>query len=72
MKQICIFTLFLITYSHTGFGQEPSKRDYLESPFQFTFMIPPLSTNGFKNSITVNMNYTNVKIWFGINGGVRF
>ncbi len=68
MKQICIFILFLITCSHAGFGQELSKRDYLESPFQFTFMIPPLSTNGFKNSITVNK--ISLNLFIGNSGGV--
>lgn len=70
MKRINIFVIILIiSCFNAGFGQELSKRDYLESPFQFTFMIPPLSTNGFKNSVTVNK--ISLNSFIGNSGGVN-
>lgn len=69
MKRIKVFTIFLtILFSRTCFGQELSKQDHPESPFQFTFIIPPLSTNGFKNSVTVNK--ISLNSFIGNSGGV--
>ena len=49
-------------------AQENSAQELYHSPFQFTFMAPPLSTNGLRNSKTVNR--TSLNLFIGNSGAV--
>ena len=65
-----IFTLFfcIILAAHPLIAQ-PDTAAYERRPFQFTFLFPPLSTNGINNGRIVNDVSLNLLI--GVSGGVE-
>jgi hypothetical protein len=68
MKKIFCFLMAICIFISGLFAQEEEEPDYFTSPFQFTFLFPPLSTNGIYNSRTVNRISLNLLI--GHAGGV--
>ena len=69
MQKKFLFTLLsLCVLLSSTFAQDEEEPDYFTSPFQFTFLFPPLSTNGFHNSRTVNKISLNLLL--GRSGGV--
>jgi hypothetical protein len=68
MKKL-LFILLAICVLLPGTYAQEEEPDYFTSPFQFTFLFPPLSTNGFHNSRTVNRFSLNLLI--GRSGGVE-
>jgi len=70
MKRYLILLLILAnTFFCKIYSQDISKHDHPENPFQFTFLFPPLSTNGIKNSVTVNK--LSLNLFIGNSGGVQ-
>lgn len=65
-----ILSLFAIAFvlSHSLSAQEDSA-SYEHAPFQFTFLFPPLSTNGAKNARIVND--VSLNLFLGVSGGVE-
>ncbi len=69
MKRIItILFIFLFATNTSILAQDAEEQEYLDSPFQFTFMFPPLSTNGIKNSKTVNN--VSLNLFIGNSGGL--
>jgi hypothetical protein len=68
MKKILTPILIFLLLGQTLQAQEDSTA-YERSPFQFTFLFPPLSTNGAKNSQIVNDVSLNLLV--GVSGGVE-
>jgi len=68
MKKIVPILLISILALQTVHAQEDST-SYERRPFQFTFLFPPLSTNGAKNAQIVNDVSLNLLV--GISGGVE-
>jgi len=66
-KLLIIILTLCVTLPYT-FAQD-EEEDYFTSPFQFTFLFPPLSTNGIHNSRTVNRVSLNLLV--GRSGGVE-
>lgn len=50
-------------------GAQDDSTAYERSPFQFTFLFPPLSTNGAKNGKIVND--VSLNLFLGVSGGVE-
>ena len=67
MKKILTPILIFLLLGQTLQAQEDSTA-YERSPFQFTILFPPLSTNGAKNSQIVNDVSLNLLV--GVSGGV--
>ena len=68
MKKILTPILIFLMLMQTLQAQEDSAA-YERRPFQFTFLFPPLSTNGAKNSEIVNDVSLNLLV--GVSGGVE-
>ena len=68
MKYLFTLIIGFITAVHPLLAQQDSA-EYARSPFQFTFLFPPLSTNGINNASTVNDVSLNLLI--GLSGGVE-
>jgi hypothetical protein len=67
MKKIIPSILISLLVLHSLQAQEDST-EYEHRPFQFTFLFPPLSTNGAKNAQIVNDFSLN--LFVGVSGGV--
>jgi len=67
MKRIISGLLILILCGQLTYAQQDSV-EYIRRPFQFTFMIPPLSTNGVDNVNIVND--ISLNLFLGVSGGV--
>lgn len=67
-KKLLVIWLALCILLPGAFAQEEEEPDYFTSPFQFTFLFPPMSTNGIYNSRTVNKVSLNLLV--GHAGGV--
>jgi hypothetical protein len=52
MKKTALLICLCLVSGHLMFGQDSETIDLYQSPFQFTFMFPPLSTNGVRNAET--------------------
>ncbi len=64
------FTLLLISFLALQFiGAQEDSTAYERRPFQFTFLFPPLSTNGAKNARIVND--VSLNLFLGVSGGVE-
>ncbi len=68
MKKIFPLFAIVILMTQTLIAQEDSAA-YDRSPFQFTFLFPPLSTNGAKNVHTIND--VSLNLFLGVSGGVE-
>ncbi len=68
MKIIVPIMLISILALQTLQAQEDSTA-YERRPFQFTFLFPPLSTNGIKNAQIVND--VSLNLFLGVSGGVE-
>ncbi|RLD92155.1 MAG: hypothetical protein DRJ29_12525 [Bacteroidetes bacterium] len=68
MKKIVPLILISILALQTLQAQEDSI-SYERRPFQFTFLFPPLSTNGAKNAQIVND--VSLNLFLGVSGGVE-
>ena len=68
MKKIVPIMLISILALQTLQAQEDSTA-YERRPFQFTFLFPPLSTNGIKNAQIVND--VSLNLFLGVSGGVE-
>jgi len=68
MKKIIPAILISLLVMQSMHAQEESTA-YEHSPFQFTFLFPPLSTNGAKNAQIVN-DYS-LNLFVGVSGGVE-
>ena len=68
MKKILTPILMLLLLMQTIYAQEDSTA-YERRPFQFTFLFPPLSTNGAKNAQIVND--VSLNLFLGVSGGVE-
>jgi hypothetical protein len=68
MKKIVPILLISILALQTVHAQEDSTA-YERRPFQFTFLFPPLSTNGAKNAQIVND--VSLNLFLGVSGGVE-
>jgi len=68
MKKILIPVLISLLFMQTIHGQGDSAA-YERRPFQFTFLFPPLSTNGAANSRIVND--VSLNLFLGVSGGVE-
>jgi hypothetical protein len=68
MKKILILVLICLFMAGAAMAQQDE--DSLERrPFQFTFLFPPLSTNGARNSQIVND--VSLNLFLGVSGGVE-
>lgn len=67
MKRIIPGLLILILCGQLTYAQRDSV-EYIRRPFQFTFMFPPLSTNGIDNVNIVND--ISLNLFLGVSGGV--
>jgi hypothetical protein len=68
MKKIFPLMLICLLMTEVMKAQEDSV-SYERSPFQFTFLFPPLSTNGAKNAHMIND--VSMNLFLGISGGVE-
>lgn len=69
MNKFMINVLCLaIIMQATAKSQEPDLPEMQVSPFQLTFLIPPLSTNGIKNSKMINR--VSINLLIGNSGGI--
>jgi hypothetical protein len=68
MKKIIPLTVIAFLMLQTLQAQGDST-DYERSPFQFTFLFPPLSTNGARNARMVND--VSLNLFLGVSGGVE-
>ncbi len=69
MRKSTILVYICLVLGHSFVNaQEDETADLYESPFQFTFMFPPLSTNGIKNAKTVNQ--VSLNLFIGNSGAV--
>jgi hypothetical protein len=68
MKRIAT-GLILIVITAQILSAQHDTIEYQHRPFQFTFMFPPLSTNGVKNSKIVNN--VSLNLFLGVSGGVE-
>ncbi len=67
MKKMISLVICLLM---TGLAMAQEEQDSYESrPFQFTFLFPPLSTNGAQNSQIVND--VSLNLFLGVSGGVE-
>jgi len=65
-----ITTLFLISFLALQTMQaQDDTTAYERRPFQFTFLFPPLSTNGARNTQIVND--VSLNLFLGVSGGVE-
>jgi len=65
-----IFPVLLISIlALQALHAQPDSTRYQRRPFQFTFLFPPLSTNGAKNAQIVND--VSVNLFLGVSGGVE-
>jgi len=65
-----IFPVLLISIlALQALHAQPDSTRYQRRPFQFTFLFPPLSTNGTKNAQIVND--VSVNLFLGVSGGVE-
>lgn len=67
MKKVTIAILLIVISQLNASGQMDTM-EYKTSPFQFTFMFPPFSTNGMDNANYVNN--LSINIFTGLSGGV--
>ena len=67
-KNSILLGICLILSQSLTCAQEDEQVELFYSPFQFTFMFPPLSTNGMKNSKTVNK--VSLNLFVGNSGAV--
>ncbi len=67
-KLVLLICIFLIPAQLTLRGQELDTKELYQSPSQFTFMFPPLSTNGVRNSETEVR--TSLNLFAGYTGAV--
>lgn len=68
MKTIAPFLFILLLPGFSAIAQQDTT-EYRHRPFQFTFMFPPLSTNGVDNFHIVNDFSLN--LFVGVSGGVE-
>jgi hypothetical protein len=66
MKKKTFILMLALFIASASFSQKA--QDYKTSEFQFTFLCPHLSTNGFQNAHTVNK--TSINLFCGLAGGV--
>ena len=65
-----IFPLLAIAFLMTqSLNAQEDSASYERRPFQFTFLFPPLSTNGAKNAHCVND--VSLNLFLGVSGGVE-
>ena len=65
-----IFPLLAIAFLMTqSLSAQEDSTSYERKPFQFTFLFPPLSTNGAKNAHIVND--VSLNLFLGVSGGVE-
>jgi len=70
MKKIVSLTLIALIYSTLVQAQTiEDSTEYERRPFQFTFLFPPLSTNGVNNVNIVND--VSLNLFLGVSGGVE-
>jgi len=68
MKKIILLFCLVALSAQTLLAQDDSTA-FERSPFQFTFLFPPLSTNGAKNAHTIND--VSLNLFLGVSGGVE-
>jgi hypothetical protein len=68
MKKIIPAILISLFVMQSVHAQEEST-EYEHRPFQFTFLFPPLSTNGAQNARIVN--HVSLNLFIGVSGGVE-
>lgn len=68
MKKIAIPLLIFLLCIQT-LNAQGDTASYERSPFQFTFLFPPLSTNGARNAQIVND--VSLNLFLGVSGGVE-
>jgi hypothetical protein len=68
MKKLFPIVMISLLITQIAQAQEDSTV-YEQRPFQFTFLFPPLSTNGAKNAQIVND--VSINLFLGVSGGVE-
>ena len=68
MKNIFPAIVICILIGQSIYAQNDTVK-YERRPFQFTFLFPPLSTNGINNVNTVND--VSLNLFIGVSGGVE-
>jgi len=68
MKKILLLLVISFMMTHAVYAKEDST-SYERRPFQFTFLFPPLSTNGAQNAHIIND--VSLNLFLGVSGGVE-